>query len=481
MSGDPLVIFNNAAVARSAGPAILHNVSWTIREGETWAIVGPMGSGKSTLVEAVLGKHRIAEGEVSWPLLESLRQAGHHIAYPAEVMRLVSFKEESRLFSYADHYYQQRFEFADADDPLTLDSFLRKGSDASENEIATIAERLGLADLRSLSFIKLSNGQVRRARIARALLGHPELLVLDDPFIGLDTAGRGELDRLLGELIGHGQRLLLVVREDAIPMWVTHVLKVDDGTASEIVRGDRREPTRKEAPFGRREQSNSEPIIELNRVSVVQGGKTILADISWTVRAGERWALVGSNGAGKTTLLSLVCGDHPQAYANDVRLFGQRRGTGESIWDVKRRIGLVSPEFHLYFHGPLNAFEVAVTGFHDILAYRKATPEQTAAIRELFIALELSHLAERPFARLSTGEQRLILIARALVKRPPLLVLDEPFQGFDSATVGRIRDWLDRNLQPDQTLIFVSHQPQEIPGTVTRRLELEGGRVTAIA
>jgi len=497
MPGEPLVIFENVAIARN-GAVVLRGISWSLLDGETWAVVGPMGSGKSTFVEAVLGRHRIAEGEVHWPLLESLRRAGRPVAFPGEVMRLVSFKEDSRLFSYADHYYQQRFEFADADSPLSLDDFLRTGSDAGAPEIAAVAARLGIAELRSLSFIKLSNGQVRRARIARALLAHPELLILDDPFVGLDAAGRGELDRFLGELVAHGQRLLLVVREDAIPAWVTNVMKVEEGTARALsytsplegevaaqrrVRGsvnDEETPhpvPKRDDPLTQGERVINPPIIELRNVSVVHGGKAILADVSWTVRTGERWALVGPNGAGKTTLLSLVCGDHPQAYANDVRLFGRRRGTGESVWDVKRRIGLVSPEFHLYFHGPLTAFDVAITGFHDILAFRKATPEQADAVRELFAVLGLSHLADRPFGRLSTGEQRLILLARALVKRPPLLVLDEPFQGFDAATVGRIRDWLDRELHPDQALIFVSHQPGEIPHSVTHRLMLDAGRI----
>jgi molybdate transport system ATP-binding protein len=198
--------------------------------------------------------------------------------------------------------------------------------------------------------------------------------------------------------------------------------------------------------------------------------------VSWTVRAGERWAVVGANGSGKSTLLSLLCGDHPQAYANDVSLFGRRRGTGESIWDVKRRVGFVSPELHLYFSEPLTAAETAATGFHDVLVRRPTTPMQDATVVRMFEEFGIATLAERPFARLSTGEQRLVLLIRALVKEPPLLILDEPFQGFDEELIERARDWLDRCVRPDQTLLFVSHYPAEIPRTVTQWLRLENGR-----
>ena len=212
-------------------------------------------------------------------------------------------------------------------------------------------------------------------------------------------------------------------------------------------------------------------------MNVTHGGKPILRDINWTVRAGERWAVLGPNGSGKTTLLSLICGDHPQAYSNDVRVFGRRRGGGESIWDVKRRIGLVSPEMHLYFSEPLTAERAAATGFFDVLVSRPTTPEQDAAVGRLFAHFGIADLADRPFARLSTGQQRIVLLVRALVKDPPLLVLDEPFQTLDAGTVGRAGSWIDDHLAADRTVLFVTHNEAELPRTVTRRLRLLEGRV----
>jgi molybdate transport system ATP-binding protein len=178
--------------------------------------------------------------------------------------------------------------------------------------------------------------------------------------------------------------------------------------------------------------------------------------------------------------LSLLCGDHPQAYSNEVRLFGRRRGTGETIWDVKRNVGLVSPEFHLYFTEPLTAERTVATGFFDVLADRPTTPEQAATVRELFDSFDITHLLSRPFRSLSTGEQRLVLLLRALVKRPPLLILDEPFQGFDGELMQRCRAWLDRELGEDQTLLFVTHDPQELPRCVDRTLRLRSGRAEEI-
>jgi molybdate transport system ATP-binding protein len=273
--------------------------------------------------------------------------------------------------------------------------------------------------------------------------------------------------------------VLLITRPDVIPTWVTHVLQFEQqrivwqGPRSEYQAPP--ESTTRQEVITRDEQA--EPIIELTNVNVSYGDKAILRDVSWTVRKGERWALLGPNGSGKTTLLSLIGGDHPQAYANEVRLFGRRRGTGESIWDIKRQLGMVSPELHLYFSMPLNVTQVITTGFFDVLVPRQTTPEQDAQVQQLLAEFDFTAHALRPFARLSTGEQRFVLVLRALVKQPPLLFLDEPFQGLDRVMIERLKKWLDTCLTPEQTLIFVTHYEGEIPTCVTRRLLLNLGTV----
>jgi molybdate transport system ATP-binding protein len=473
----PVVEIENATVVRG-GQIVLSRLNWTLREGEAWAVVGPTGSGKTTLAEVILGRHHLATGSVRRPLLDRLREQGRRADYPSQAIAHVTFREESRLFSYVGHYYQQRYEFADTDEPLSLVQFLRAGTGAIDDGILAVTKRLGVSEQLEQPFMTLSNGQTRRARLARALLTNPELLILDDPFIGLDAAGRVELSALVGELVRDGKRIVLICRADMVPGWVTDVLRLHyHPTPNPLPQGGRGlsapPPPLGEGVGGR----GSSPIVELNSVSVTHSANTILDRVSWTVRESERWAVLGPNGSGKTTLLSLLCGDHPQAYSNDIRLFGRRRGTGETIWEVKRNVGLVSPEFHLYFTESLTAARTAATGFFDAVADRVTTSEQDARVVELFTAFSIAHLADRPFKSLSTGEQRLVLLARALVKRPPLVILDEPFQGLDAEHVELCRDWLDRELGDDQTLLFVTHEPAELPRSVTKTLRLDRGRV----
>jgi molybdate transport system ATP-binding protein len=474
----PLITLDAVTAVRPGGEPVVRDLTWTIRDGETWAIVGPTGAGKTSLAEVLLGRHRVTDGTIAWPMFDH--------SWPADAFRLVSFREQSHLFSPARHYYQQRFNFVEPQDDLTLEQYLRAG--ASTDECVQTAGRLGLTDLLPCSFIALSTGQMRRARIAKALITHPKLLILDDPFLGLDATGRDEVAGLLGRLVRDGMRIILITRPGPVPDCVTHVLELDRLTASSL--GPRRVDEGDGAALGtaaellpllarQAPRPPGPPVVELRNVTVAYGDRIALRDVSWTVRAGERWAVVGPNGSGKTTLLSLLCGDHPQAYANDVQLFGRRRGSGESIWDVKRSVGLVSSELHFYYAEPLTAAQVAATGFRDVLAYRPPTLDEGAAVVDLFEQYGIAPLAGRRFDRLSTGEQRLVLLVRALVKQPPLMILDEPFQGLDRAKTERARDWLDARLRPEQTLIVVTHDAAEIPRTVSHELRLDDGRIVS--
>jgi molybdate transport system ATP-binding protein len=454
--------FEGVTIARPGTGAVVQDLDWTLEPGRTWAIVGPVAAGKTTLAETLAGRHQITRGTLHGP---------------RRGVTVVGFREDSRRFSYARHYYQQRFNFIEPQEDRTLDQFLGSG-----DEVTILCQRLGLAGLGGRSLIQLSNGQMRRARLARALMTKPDLLILDEPFIGLDTAGRAEVAELLGRLVASGQQMLLITRADEIPGWVTDVLELTAGRCTG--QGPRRADELRGRASGDEDHSltvaarsgEGPTVVELRNVQVRYGDTIILDGINWIVRTGERWAVLGPNGSGKSTLLSLLCGDHPQAYSNDVSLFGRRRGTGETIWDVKRRVGLLSPEFHLYFTEPLTAEQTAATGFHDVLTLRPITGEQRRRVRELFADLAPQLPLDRLFARLSSGEQRLVLLVRALVKAPPLLILDEPFQALDPATMIRARSWLERHLSPDQTLLFVTHHAEELPATITHRLELSAGR-----
>jgi len=205
----------------------------------------------------------------------------------------------------------------------------------------------------------------------------------------------------------------------------------------------------------------------------------ILDGINWTVRPHEQWALLGPNGSGKSTLLSLINADNPQSYANKIELFDRRRGSGESIWDIKKKIGFVSPELHQYFKSDATCLQVAGSGFFDTIGYlRTCTPEQLQKAEGWLRLLEIDRYAGEKFQQVPEGVQRLVLLARALVKNPPLLIFDEPCQGLDAHQKKHFKaviEELCRHLPV--TLIYVTHYEEELPAGVDRFLRIRGGKM----
>ncbi|OBZ82745.1 hypothetical protein A0J61_09205, partial [Choanephora cucurbitarum] len=347
-SSKTLVQFENAQVYRSGiSEPVFKQLNLTIKDNQHYVIVGPMSAGKTTLAETIAGRHTIQPVSAGkWPMIDPSISP-----YISDHIHLVDFKENG-AFSYGNHYYQERFNFSDPDNDLTLQDYL---GDFPIDRIHQVTEQLDIRHLLSLSFVKLSNGQTRRARITRALLKNPSMLVLDEPLMGLDVEHRHHLLDVLGQLATKSSvSVVLALRpQDEFPNWATDVIELKDmtihsqGSPQHYLEHQRQLEQQKQA---RRQPeidtSQNKPIVEMKDVKVIYNGKPILQDINWTVRQGERWALLGPNGSGKTTLLSFLSGDHPQAYANDLSLFGRRRGTGESIWEIKQRVGLVSPEIH---------------------------------------------------------------------------------------------------------------------------------------
>jgi len=227
-------------------------------------------------------------------------------------------------------------------------------------------------------------------------------------------------------------------------------------------------------------QENSvefEVAVRFENVSVAYGEKKIFSNINWEVKRGERWLLKGANGSGKSTLIGLITGDHPQAYANNIFLFDRKRGSGESIWDIKRKVGFVSPELHWYFDKTISIYNTIASGFFDTVGlYRALLPMQHQVVKQWLSFLNLASKASEPLYVLSNSEQRLTLLARALVKNPPLLVLDEPCQGLDEQQVSEFVALIDGLCERmSKTLIYVSHYESEVPGCVDKVMLLENG------
>jgi molybdate transport system ATP-binding protein len=286
------------------------------------------------------------------------------------------------------------------------------------------------------------------------------------------------------------QLILILSKADDIPPFVTHVVHVEDMTCQhKLPLSDYRkqhslhpvpvleaEKEQRLLSLPRRtDDIDAESIVDLRNVSIRYGERTILNNLNWKVMNGERWALSGENGAGKSTLLSLVCADNPQSYACDITLFGRKRGTGESIWEIKKHIGYVSPEMHRAYMKNLPAIDIVASGLHDSVGlYRRTLPEQKAVCEWWMDIFGIAHLRDRDFLTLSSGEQRLCLLARAFVKDPQLLILDEPLHGLDARNGQLVKEIIDTFCRrPGKTLIMVSHYEEELPSCITHRLHLK--------
>ena len=501
----PILSFDNVTL-RFPEKILWEDLSFKIHPNEHWAVVGPSGSGKTTLLNAIAGKHHIIKGSVNYHFFDDF-VAHHQIDNPLYNFRhqvaMVSFHHDFRnRANTADFFYQQRYQSAYADEAISVQEYLNKV--AAEEQayqlpekftMAWVIRQLHLQPLLNRSLIKLSSGETRRLLIASALLRQPRVLLLDNPLMGLDVDTRSFFHQLIHEITRRDITLIMVTSPEEIPQNFTHVLALGENEEYHIY--PREEfinhlPEKIKQPQTRidhvllNELTNHNAqhytfhtAIQLKNVCVRYGGQMILNHVNWEVRKGEKWALLGPNGAGKTTLLSLLNGDNPQAYANEIYLFDRKRGSGESIWDIKQKIGFMSSEMHQYLHSNQSCLSVVLSGFFDILGVeRKATDTQKIHALRWMQLLSIADLREVSFKHLSAGMQRLVLLARALVKNPPLLILDEPCQGLDQAQKNQFLSVVEQICQSsEKTLIYVSHYREEIPLCVTKIVRLENGKV----
>ncbi|MDR3094461.1 MAG: ATP-binding cassette domain-containing protein [Bacteroidales bacterium] len=459
-----LIEFNHASF-RKFDRIVFPDTCWTLPEGEHWALTGANASGKTTFLEVVAGQWIATQGETAYHLSDD---------------EIASVFFCDRQINYGNFYYQQRYHATETDGVVTVREFL----ELQGNALPEILQTLNLLSLLNMEIIKLSNGQFKKLFIVKALLKKPRLLLLDNLFIGLDAQARDDVNEALTCIAGMDTQIIMTAESGQIPAFITHVMEIAHFSISrtclrtEAVTAARQVKALPELPEP--PVAGFDTAVHLHQVTIRYNGKTIIDQVEWLIRRGEKWALTGANGAGKSMLLSLIFADNPQAYANRITIFDRLRGTGESIWDIKERIGFVSPEMHFYNKRHITCMDYVMEGLQDNPYVRYMITEKNSRFAAaLFAYFSVEDIAETSFQRISTGQQNIVLLIRALVKNPPMLLLDEPFQGLDAENVALARALLDAYCK-DRTLIFVSHNPAELPDGINRHLKIEDGKAKMI-
>jgi len=467
---------------------VLAHTFWEINRGENWAVIGPNGSGKSTLVRALAGEVPIVRGRIVNHVPRPMKDLVGYVSFELhrDLIREEADRDDARCFS------------NNFNDMTTARQIILSGTGwvtTGNHQLERIVNDLDIEHLLDRRIRFLSTGEMRRVIIARALLKEPELLILDEPYDCLDVSSRRHLAEIIDMLMRAGVQVIFVAhRTDDLPSGISHVVCTDDSTV--VAKGRRHDilnskiidtlfTTSRTLPYELHSEERvakkcvdeqSKILIEMHDITVSYGGRAVIKDLHWTMSRGEHWAITGPNGSGKTTLLNLITGDNNlQAYSNDVCLFGRRRGSGETLGDIRKQLGVVSFDFQIYYRQNIDIFDVVLSGFFDSVGlYRYASVNQRETARRWLAIMGLEDRGEKRFDHCSYGEQRLVLLARAMVKTPSLLILDEPCEGLDRANRDMIMQILDHiGTNTGTHLLYVTHREEDIPVCMTHRLAFE--------
>ena len=441
----------------------LLEIDWTLKPAQVWAIIGASGSGKSALAASLAG-----EGELISGAIDCL----------AETVGIVSLESQAGLID-----RERRRDDSDITDKVSI------GTPVSEllAEVcvdpvlqAKLIDIFGLEPLLNRGFRQLSTGETRKVLITRALTSKPAMIVIDGPFEGLDAQTVPLLSSILQQVSLETPLVLVINRLDELPEFVTHVSYLEKGQLISVC-----QTTDKAAldliaqhfhlktsdisiPRGIAaetlpELNADEPLVNIRKASIRYTENLVFEQLDWRIERGQHWQLTGPNGSGKTCLLKLITGDHPQCYSNDIFVFGYKRGSGESIWDIKQHIGFVSSELHWDYRVSINCRNVIISGFYDSIGlYANATDLQIKIATQWLELLGLQNCAGQAFKQCSYGDQRLLLIARAMVKHPHLLILDEPCFGLDDMNRQLVLALIEKICAGSETtVIYVNHHAED--------------------
>ncbi len=430
------------------------------RGGQGWCIVGANGSGIDAFVD--LAADQKCEG--SWKTREFVGSVGY-----------ISFSSQQKL-------YEEELRNDDTDFMNRLDPG-RLARDFIQNweECTGLIAACNMLDAMDTGYRQLSSGQSRKLCLLSEISRGCSTLVMQNPYEGIDTQTRVEFDKLFSLLLNRGKLIIITVNTiDDIPTWATHGGLIQHGSLclqgsigsilpelENQLQAERLFTATSKDIFPNRESGESNtgntPLIDLHKGFASYGGKAVFSDLDLTISPFQHTLITGPNGCGKSTLVQLITGDHPMCYQNDLWIFGRKRGTGESIWDIKRSMGIVSSELHRSHRIQGSALQVILSGLFDTIGlYTKPTQEQLSLARAWLDSVGMADHIRTPFRRLSYGEQRLLLIGRALIKKPRLLLLDEPTQGLDNANRMAILDFLEQAASEKlYTVLYISHREDE--------------------
>ncbi|MGB0466540.1 MAG: molybdate ABC transporter ATP-binding protein ModF [Pontibacterium sp.] len=453
----------------------LDEINWRLDASQHWVITGANGSGKSALAAILAGTGEHVSGNLE--------------GVPAKV-GLVSFEAQAELIE-----RERKKDDADIMDVISEGTPVHEilSEDGRNPKLVNqLVTMFKLDTLIDRSFRKLSTGESRKVMLIRALASEPDLLILDEPFDGLDAHTLEMLQQYLATLVETVPMVLVLNRFDEFPDFITHIAYVDHGRLQhQIDRNDSNaynelykllhlKTTDLAAPAADPENDiprldPTQPLVRLNSINITYDGHRIIDSLDWTIERNQHWQLSGPNGSGKTGLLSLITGDHPQCYVNDIFVFGFKRGSGESIWQIKQFIGYVSTALQWEYKVGTGLRNVIISGFYDSIGlYTKATDKQKQIADEWLALLGMTDRADTPFNKLSYGDQRLLLIARAMVKHPPLLILDEPCLGLDDMNRQLVLALIEKICAGSETsVLYVNHHPEDQIKGIDNYLALE--------
>jgi len=477
---EPLVQLKNVDVSLN-GRLVLKQLNWQLLPGQHWAVLGGNGAGKSTFLKLV-------RGEV-WP--DSGRGERIYRLHSKQQRAAVGIKEQMPLVSpeAQDRYLQIEWKLRTADVIHSgfrgTDYLYHKPTARQRKRADAIIKLLGIESLLDRDVQSLSTGELRRVLIARALVSRPAVLLLDEVCDGLDAPTRRDFLAVLNRIARSGTQLIYTTHraEELVPA-ITHTLVLGRGR---ILRqspvGDpshasqpSRKPNRSAGKAAGVNRLATRALIRIERADVYLDRKRVLHRIAWQMEDGQNWAVFGANGSGKTTFLKLLCGDVHPAAGGRVRRFDLT--SRNTLWDIRRRIGFVSPALQATYRERLTGAEVVASGFFaSIGLLDRVTLAQSRRIRELLKRFGLEHLAKVPALKMSYGEFRKLLLLRALVRDPAILVCDEPFDGLDLYARRAFTAALDNVAQNGTRLVTVTHHLAELPRSITHALVLENGQI----